>query len=744
MDARGLTLQHDFSGLLGAAETRPIYWGFTTAREVLFYVLVAVTLIIFAYGIVQLPLKYRRGRGGPWPPRPWRELPSRLWAGVVLLLTHATIRRRDRAAGWGHLGMFLGFVVLLIGTLILTVQVDFTSPVLGWEFFQGSFYVGFKWFMNVAGLALAVGLVVMMVRRGIARPAKLDYEAPDRAHSEVRTNRPSYRIGDWTLLVVLLAITVTGFLLQGVRVAMDDPGDAASQFGGWLPGLLLDPLDVGVLANLRHGFWWLHALLSLAFVAALPYTKAAHMVTSFVSLSLRDLQAVRRLSPIPPERATEPAGYGALVDFSPLHLLQLDACTKCGKCHEACPAHEVGFPLSPRDLTLECHEQSVDATGMRGLRGFFRLSGKHDSDDGFVRSIVGIDKVSQESVWSCMQCSACVDICPVGVEQAPIINQIRRRLLEEGDVDSNLQKSLETIHKSGNSFGENKRKRGRWAAGLDFEVPDARKERVDLLWFVGDYMSFDPRCQDISRALARLLHKAGVDFGILYDGEWNSGNDVRRSGEEGLFEVLAAHNIESIAACDFNRILTADPHSLNTLRNEYPDFGGSWPVIQHSTLLLELIESGRLEIQGRLGARATFHDPCHLGRMNGEYEAPRRILQHLGCALVEMSRTHDNSFCCGAGGGRIWVTDTPGQERPSENRIREAAQLSGVELFVVACPKDVAMFEDAVKTTGHEGRIKVRELTELIEEALSGATNQESTGSVGRSDSASSVQTVER
>jgi len=193
---------------------------------------------------------------------------------------------------------------------------------------------------------------------------------------------------------------------------------------------------------------------------------------------------------------------------------------------------------------------------------------------------------------------------------------------------------------------------------------------------------------------------------------------VRRVGEEGLFESLAEQNIAAIEGCDFQRIMTTDPHSLNTLRNEYPDLGGSWTVVHHTALLLELIEAGRLDVRGRVSHRVTYHDPCHLGRFQGEYDAPRRILELLGCTLVEMGRNRDNSFCCGAGGGRIWIADEPGQERPSENRIREAVDLDEVELFVVSCPKDVTMYEDAIKTSGNAERIELRELTELVEQAL--------------------------
>jgi Fe-S oxidoreductase len=370
-------------------------------------------------------------------------------------------------------------------------------------------------------------------------------------------------------------------------------------------------------------------------------------------------------------------------------------------------------------VVLDLREQANSAMRGSGIGGVLgTLLRSPNAPSRLDVAVIGEDRIREETVWSCFQCNACVEICPVGIEQAPIINQMRRHLLEEGRVDANLQSTLQTIQKSGNSFGENKRKRGRWTQELDFEVKDARTEPVDVLWFVGDYASFDPRSQRVTRSLARLYQAAGVDFGILYDGERNSGNDVRRVGEEGLFELLARQNISTLGGCQFNRIVTSDPHSLNTLRNEYAELGGDWEVMHHTSFLLELIGAGRLDVAGRLGYRVTYHDPCYLGRHNGEYDSPRAILELLGCELVEMPRNRDNSFCCGAGGGRIWIPDKPGAERPSENRIREANGLGELDYFVVSCPKDVTMYEDAIKTTGSEERLQLRELTELVEEAV--------------------------
>ena len=356
--------------LLGAAsETRPVFWHFVTWLKVLWYVLAVASVGVFAYGVARPIAKYRHGQGERWPPV--RELGPRLVAGSRLLFAHRTIARRDRTAGWAHRAIFFGFLTLFAGTVILGFDTDFTDPVFGWSYFHGGFYLAYKEVLNVLGTALVVGLIVMMVRRAIVRPPKLDYARPDRAPGEPQFDRHVYRVGDWAFVVILLVIALTGFLLEGVRIAMDHPGDGGTQFGGWITAQILIGAGFGhsLLAALRHGIWWFHGLLAIAFVASIPYTKAGHMLSSFASLVLRDPLAGKRLRAIDPERANEPAGYGALVDFSPRHLLELDACTKCGRCHEACPAFATGRPLSPRDVILELREQANQAAGAIGIGG---------------------------------------------------------------------------------------------------------------------------------------------------------------------------------------------------------------------------------------------------------------------------------------------------------------------------------------------------------------------------------------
>jgi len=240
-------------------------------------------------------------------------------------------------------------------------------------------------------------------------------------------------------------------------------------------------------------------------------------------------------------------------------------------------------------------------------------------------------------------------------------------------------------------------------------------EPVDYLWFVGDHGSFDPRATEVSQAVARLMNQAGADFGILYDGERNTGNDVRRAGEEGLFEMLRDQNVEALESADYQRMFTTDPHSLNTLRGEYPTDAD---VLHYTALLDAFVVSGRLNLGG-LEGKATYHDPCYLGRYQDEYDAPRRLIEATGLDVVEMVRCRENSFCCGAGGGRIWMDDSNLDERPAENRIREAVVLGeDVKFFVVSCPKDMIMYSDAVKTTGNDGTIEVVDIAQLVERAM--------------------------
>ena len=695
-----------------SAITRVLFEDFAPQAVRLFYALGYGAIAVFLLGTYVQVRKYRRGA----PEALAGGLLGSLASLTGALLTHRTLTRRDPSAGRAHGLIFFGFGLLFLGTATITIEYDFVAPLFGVRFWLGAFYLWFSLVLDLAGLGLLGGLLYMMYRRRWLRLPKLDYARPDRQPGDPDYARDAYRREDWAFLWTLVLIGITGFVLEAARLvwlaARPDVWDYRwwSPFGAALAELMRDGgLTERGAGLLRGGLWWFHGLLALLFVAVIPWTKVKHIFTAAGSLLFRDPLAAQRLPRVPEQQAR--AGTQYITDFTWRQLLSLDACTKCGRCHEACPATATGAPLSPRDVILSLREFANRTLESARLPAEAELD-VHGKGPG---------QVAQETLWSCRTCMACVEICPVAVEHVPIIVQMRRKLVEEGAMDPLLAKTLQTIHKTGNSFGESKRKRAAWTKALPFAVKDARQEPVELLWFVGDYASFDPRNQKVTQAFATLLNEAGVDFGILHEGESNAGNDVRRVGEEGLYEVLANANITAMAGATFKTIVTTDPHSYNTIRNEYPDFGGRYEIQHYTTLLRELLEGGRLKPVRPLGYRATFHDPCHLGRFNKGYDAPRDILRLVGCELVEMGRSRDNSFCCGAGGGRIWIPDPVGKEKPAHNRMREAAAIAGLQVYVVSCPKDLTMFEDALTATGNEGKFVVRELIELVREALGAA-----------------------
>ncbi|MHB8456994.1 MAG: (Fe-S)-binding protein [Acidimicrobiales bacterium] len=715
--------------LLATVETRKIFGSESTTAITVFYLLAVIAIVIFFVGASQRVLKYRRGRatGRPWwkrtaqPGRVRRvNAPPSLGQSVSDLALNRPIRRRKHAVGMAHLLVFWGFLGLLLATTIVGVQYDIFGHVVRWAtgrniyFFKGWFYLGFNAVFNAAGLALLVGLVVLMVRRARSKELELDYARVDRPKNSY--SRGQFVAGDWLFVGLLAFLVVTGFLLQGERIdAQRFPSAEEWTWMGWLVAEAWHGAGVsaGDASAVHPYLWWVHSIAALSFVAYIPFSKAMHIVTSGASLVVADPSRTRQL-PAPVE--SDHVGYLQLADFTWNELLNFDACTKCGRCHAACPARTGGAPLSPRDLVLDLRQW---ADRSRKLKSVLDRERRADSAGtlatGESVEVAG-GVISERVLWSCTTCMACVEVCPVGIEHVPTIIQLRRRLVDQGRMEPMLQTALQNIAQQGNSFGKSSRMRARWTKGLDVAVKDARKEPVEHLWFVGDYASFYDRVQRLSRALARVLSAGGVDFGLLFEDERNAGNDVRRVGEEGLFEMLVEQNLAAFAKAEFRDVFTTDPHSYNTLRNEYPAYGFDKPVRHYSEVLADLVTSGGLPLTS-LKQTVTYHDPCYLGRYNRITEAPRQVLAAIGCDLAEMPRNRTETFCCGAGGGRIWMDDSFLAERPSENRVKEAVAL-GVDTFVVACPKDYTMYSDAVKTTGNEGRLEVVDLVELVEAAL--------------------------
>lgn len=373
-------------------------------------------------------------------------------------------------------------------------------------------------------------------------------------------------------------------------------------------------------------------------------------------------------------------------------------CVMCSACTSACPSY-----LSDQRFL-----------GPAALLKDFRFLADTRTEDRQPYLEVG---GSEHGAWDCFTCKNCDEVCPKTISLVDRFVDLRGELMMEGLVESKLPDILQYFTRYGNSFGQSDRQRGKWTENLGFKVKDARKEHVDYLWFVGDYASYDSRVVEVTKKFAGILNGAEVDFGIMYEGERNAGNEVKRMGEAGLFEALAEHNLKSLGKAKFENVVTTDPHTYNALKNDYPAQPGydkDLNVAHYTMLLSELVDDGKLKVEKKVDKKATYHDPCYLGRFNGVCEEPRELLESLVKEFVELPRNRADSYCCGAGGGKIWMEDLPGaQERPSENRIKEALEI-GAELFVVACPKDYVMFQDAVKTLGCEGKIKVVDLTELF------------------------------
>lgn len=363
-------------------------------------------------------------------------------------------------------------------------------------------------------------------------------------------------------------------------------------------------------------------------------------------------------------------------------------CYQCGKCIGVCP---------------------VDIVGDYGPRKIFR------------KVQIGIDLFTHDDLWLCTTCMNCLRVCPKEVNMLQIMPAVREQAVLDGNIPPELQDAFEKTARYGNPLGEPSRKRADWTKEAGVEVPllSKIKRAVDVLWFVGDYFAYHPRGKDAARAMARTFYALGVDYGILGTEEKCDGDSQRLAGEKGLFESLAEDNLKAFGKYQFNRVVVSGPHAYNAIKNEYPKYGGQYEVLHYTQFLTPLID--KLDFRRELHHTVTFHDPCYLGRHNGEYEAPRKLLHAIpGLKVIEMPRNRGNGYCCGGGGGGMWLDSFTGnhtRERLSERRVREAVE-TGADLLAVCCPYEVSRFEDAVKSTGNDGKLIVRDIIELIDEAM--------------------------
>ena len=662
--------------------TRQLLLGITGAERTAFFVLAYTAVAVCAGGIALRMRYWARGRAAT-------QIKARTVAKrIVNVLEHACRQPRLRAApsaGWVHLAIFWGFLILFVGTELIAVQMH--TPL---DFFSGAFYLLFSLATDLFGLLLLAGVVMAGYRRYVLRPTR----SRGAAH------------GPALLLLGLLA--VTGFVLEGLRIA--HTGDAWSGWSpvgagaAWFARGLIDPT---ALAVWHHRVWWLHAVIAFALIASMPFGLLRHALVAPLNLFLQDdrpkgaLTTPFRLAQIESGAASRvPPAAGS--DFNWTQLMALDACTECGLCDRACPALAAGRPLSPKNIVV-------------GLRD--RMNRWHaDSATPLSRLI------AEDAAWSCTTCGACLEACPVGIRHTDYLVDSRREALTNGRAKPDMARALETLQSFGNPYGMDGDRRLAWAANLPLTarvktITDGTD--IEVLYWVGCAGAFDERGQRVARAVAELLGRAGVRFAVLGPEEQCSGDPARRLGDEGLFQQFARNNIATLDAHRISKILTHCPHCFNTFKNEYPEFGGHYEVIHHAEFLARLVAAGRLQVTSRAGdATVTYHDACHLGRYNRIVDAPRAVLRAAsGSAPREMLAAGVAGQCCGAGGGHAWFDF--GQGRKMNAARYEQAVATGARTVATACQFCALMFEEIGSARDAHERLQVRDIAEILNEAAS-------------------------
>jgi len=607
----------------------------------------------------------------------WRQ-PRYLWIGIL------------------HIMIFWGFVILALRSITLYglgIKAEFILPFMGGLI--GELYLFFK---DIFEIIVLFACIAAILRRAISRPARYEFK-----HGK------AHKFHAYLVLGLISFLMITDIAMDGSGILLGEKN------AFWLPAAntaayLFNGLGQNTLKLIFLWNYWLHILTLMVFLNYLPLGKHFHIITGLLNVFFRKL---KKGSIKPPRWDIEniedldSLGVEKVEDFTWKHILDFYTCTECGRCSDNCPANTVGRPLSPMEVTLKVRDYAYQSNPL------FNFKEKTDSKD---QNLALIGKVlTPDEIWSCTTCGACEEECPVFIEYIDKMVDLRRYMVESGMIPKDFQDALLRFEKTGNPFGKPPSKRADWVNELDDVSVKILEEgdEVDVLYFVDSYASFDPQIQQVAMAIVKGLTKAEVKFGILGPRESDSAHQVRRLGEEGLFQFLVEENIETFKTCTFKQIVTTDPHAFNTLKNDYP---GDLVVKHYTDYFLPLIESGRLKPTKLLDNEGiyTYHDPCYLGRHNGIYEAPRKILASIpGIQIVEMERNRDRSFCCGGGDINLWYDIEEEEMRMGEKRVAMAHE-AGANVIVTACPFCLLNFDDAIKTSGLEGQMKVVDLMELL------------------------------
>ncbi len=675
--------------------TREVLWNISHAWVM--YVMFAASLAIAGYGIYRRIALWRRGLPLDRFDRPLERL--------GLLVKHAAAQRRtvrENYAAFFHTFIFYGFIILFIATVIVLVDHRLGVPIM-----RGAFYLYFQSFIvDIFGALVLAGVGIAAVRRLAIKPKKLVYTDES-----------------LQILLAIFLMALTGFLIEGWRIAAThDPWGAWSPFGNLVAAISQSLMSEDAMRTAHLATWWLHAVLVFGFIAWAPYTKMIHALTGPLNIYTARLTATGgSLKPMDFDKLAEtgdPMGVKTLAGFTWKDLLDLDACTECGRCTSVCPANTVGKELSPRDIILDLRQLMRNADfGMR--------NGQNEPDQSAIRIphsafdlpiINAVPAASPDSLWQCTTCGACMEACPVFIEQMPKIVDMRRFLvMEESNFPDTMQEALTSLESRGHPFRGTQSSRVDWADGLNVKTM-AEARDAEVLFWIGCGGALIERNQKVVRATAQLLEKAGVSFAILGREEKCTGDPARRIGNEFLFEMLAKENVEKLNGYGVRKIVTSCPHCFNAFRNEYPQFGGQYEVFHHSEFLAKLVGEGRLKPTALNEQKITYHDPCYLGRHNGVFDAPRELVQISSKnAPVEMIMNRESGFCCGGGGGMSFV-DEPKDKRVNQERARQALE-TGADVVAVGCPFCMTMLEDGINAKRSERDVKVMDVAELLWQA---------------------------
>ena len=685
---------------------RKVFEGIPGALQIAFYTVIPMMLI---WGSLRFADRIRNWeRGAPDRRKTTRTNVKRRLADYRAGVYMRTLLR-DSAAGLMHSMIYFGFLVLLGVTTVL--EIDHQMPE-ALKFLHGDVYRAYAAVGDIAGIVFTGGVVWAIVRRYVQRPYRI----------RIKT-KPEHALG----LGVLLAIGVTGFGSEMFRIA---EGLAAGEnldhekwsVIGYPLAQLVDGFSASALSTWHQGWWVAHVLSFIAFLAILPVTMLRHMFTSPMNMYLKDRdrpKGAMKAMPNLTETSLETFGAHVVEDFTWKQLLDLDACTMCGRCTSVCPAHATGKPLDPREIVLKSGEVMA-ATAAHAPGG--KVSPPIGVDSEITISANSLfERITAEEIWSCTSCKACDENCPVNIEILDKILDMRRYLaLMESDFPAELGNAYRAMENQGNPWGMNQGERGDWAKDLDVTVLDPSSPFThEYLYWVGCAGSFDDKNKRVTQSMAKLLKRAGIDVAILGPNEMCTGDSARRSGNEYLFQMLAMPNVEMLNGMGVQKIITQCPHCFNTLANEYPQLGGKYEVVHHSQLLESLIESGRLDVSNAtLEERITYHDSCYLGRHNDVYMAPRNVVGSIsGVEVVEMPRNGTKGMCCGAGGARMWMEENIGT-KVNDERAAEAIS-TGATRVATACPFCYVMLDDGVKGAGkEEHEVKVADISIHLLDAI--------------------------